>query len=228
MGKEDIHSRIQDLAETAPVTGAFPQIYESLFKLPENYQGIKILDICGGVSSFSEWVNQNGGIPQAIDFNYAFLGTLIDNYKDTFKNVMDQDPNPNLEDYQKGFEMRLTPFALSLDQHPSIYIAASATHLPFKDNYYDYVVSLNGIFGTLDEDPDILKMALNEAIRVVKKGGTVQLAPTGEYPTLSPQETRNQSRTITELQQNRQIKISYEKRVFKDRMSGVLTLTKKK
>lgn len=68
-------------------------------------------------------------------------------------------------------------FIDSIDGYPERYIGASATDLPFTDGSFDRVVSFYGIFGVMDEDVDLLRASVAEAIRVLKQGGTLQIGP---------------------------------------------------
>jgi ubiquinone/menaquinone biosynthesis C-methylase UbiE len=227
MEKEQLIDKVYQLAEMSPVTGAEPQMYDEIFKLPKDITGISILDIGAGMSLFSEAVFQEGAKPIAIDVNYDQPKRLLENFTQTFRAVMNNNSTQDVQASQEYFDQKVQLFEYSFSQlHPDLYIPASATHLPFKPNTFDLVVSLNGIFGTLDVDADLMRAGLNEAIRVVKRGGLVQVAPTGMFFSLSPQERQNQQGAIQELKKNRTITVSETQRMFSYRSVKVLSLKK--
>lgn len=57
------------------------------------------------------------------------------------------------------------------------YIAGTATALPFKDNSFDFVYSLQAISQFLITDSQIFLKSIEEALRVLRRGSQLQLHP---------------------------------------------------
>ena len=108
------------------------------------------------------------------------------------------------------------------------YVAASATALPFRDAYFDVVLSFNGIFGTLDFTLILLRQGLLEAVRVLRPGGSIQLLPFQQGPVLNDVERANQLVAVRDLAALPGIEVSDEVARSEPGMGGVrrLTITK--
>ena len=57
------------------------------------------------------------------------------------------------------------------------YAAALSTALPFPDETFDFVFSINCLTHGLDRDPQLLPKVFDEATRVLKTGGELQVYP---------------------------------------------------
>lgn len=227
MVERDLFAKIEQLAEETQVTGAVPDLYKELFSLPEAIRGERILDVCSGYSIFSDWALEQGAKPTAIDINYGNLDRLQINLVRTFASVLMQEGIDYDAEVADIFQSLVLAFNASFATNPSLYITGSATHLPIKDNSFDRMVSLNGIFGTLDHDREILMQSLKEAIRVVKVGGKIHLAPSDLHPTLTFDEYLNQNLALLTLGLDPNIDISREKKVVFDESYSVVTITKR-
>ncbi len=153
-------AKIAELALRMPVTGnsaAYLLPYYEM-RFVQDATGERILDVCAGGSDLTAALLSMGADAYALDFGYYD--------KHTHKKILSEGNRPpNLI------------FLTSLDEHPQRYIGASATDLPFPDGSFDRVMSFYGIFGVMDEETDLLNESMIEALRVLKKGGKLQVGP---------------------------------------------------
>ena len=159
------------LAGQAEVTGIAWRSLARFYALPGALEGLTVLDVCAGMSDSVYRLRQAGADAYAIDTCYADLDAMFAQHRKGFevtaRNVFGVEP-----DSARGQELYRSfteGFIAGLDG--SSYVAASATALPFRDGFFDLVLSFNGIFGTLDFAPALLRDALLEAVRVVQPGG---------------------------------------------------------
>ena len=117
-------------------------------------------------------------------------------------------------------------FKDSLRKYPGHYIPASAHALPFDDNSFDIVTSSYTIFGVTSINMGLLEQSFDEALRVVKPGGSLQLIPVTLTPGLSPVELTNQREVLKGLYDNRNLKLDYKKSPLGGAIVGRLAITK--
>jgi SAM-dependent methyltransferase len=65
----------------------------------------------------------------------------------------------------------------NLGRHSENYIGALAGELPFQDDTFDFAFSLQTISFFLIRDREVFMHSVNEALRVLKPGGELQLQP---------------------------------------------------
>jgi ubiquinone/menaquinone biosynthesis C-methylase UbiE len=187
------------LARGAEVTGIAWRSLARFYALPDVLNGLKVLDVCAGMSDSVYRLRQAGAQAYAIDTCYADLDEMLASHRKGFevtaRNVFGVEP-----DSQRGRQLyRSFTEGFVAGVEGSSYVAASATALPFGDAYFDLVLSFNGIFGTLDFAPVLLREALLEAVRVVRPGGSVQLLPFQQGPVLNDHERANQLAAVRDL-----------------------------
>jgi SAM-dependent methyltransferase len=191
------------IAERAEVTGVGWRSLSRFYSLPDGLNGLRVLDVCSGMSDFAYQLRKQGAEAYALDLFYADLSVLrsrhLTNFDGIARNVFHTEPNSDqgkslYRSYVDGFEA-------GLRTSPSIYVGASATALPFPASSFDLVTSFNGIFGTLDFDLPVLTTALDEAIRVLRPDGTLQIVPYQEGPVLDDTECRNQREAVARLRE---------------------------
>jgi ubiquinone/menaquinone biosynthesis C-methylase UbiE len=68
-------------------------------------------------------------------------------------------------------------FTDSIKQNPERYKAGFASSLPFEDDFFDVVYSINSVLGYVDVDSAVLLRSVSEFIRVTKAGGRIILCP---------------------------------------------------
>ena len=129
-----------------------------------------------------------------------------DNFDATCQDVFDAEPGS--EQAEALYGSFVQGFIESLTTVPSIYVAGSATALPFRSKSFDLVTSFNGLFGALDFDLDVLVTALLEAVRVIKPGGRVQLIPFQDSPILDHSERQIQCAAIEALAKTAAVELS--------------------
>ncbi len=175
--------RLKDLADRMPVTGNSASYllpyYEMHFM--QDATGKSILDVCSGGSDLTAALLSLGADAYAVDLGY------IDKEGHS-KRLTERGRSVNLN------------YLSSIEENPERYIGASATDLPFPDESFDEVLSNYGIFGVLDEEYDLLGRALDEAIRVLKKGGRLQIGPVIDKKDQIPEKAKaNQLKAIDVL-----------------------------
>ena len=211
--KNEARSAIESLlsiAARAEVTGIAWRSLRRFYALPEMLQGLRILDVCAGMSDGVYRLRGQGAAAYAVDTCYADLARMYVShhagFEVTARGVFGVEP-----DTPRGQELyRAFTEGFDAGLGAGIYVAASATALPFHDASFDHVLSFNGIFGTLDYDAGVLGAALEEALRVTKPGGEVQIVPYQEGPVLSDLERANQRVAVEALAGTPGIELSVE------------------
>lgn len=130
---------------------------ENYYVPQENYQGKKILDVGAGVSDFTDMLLEKGADAYALDYGYKDLDEFLSR--------------------ASGWWAEGQRFLSHYKENPQRYIYGLAHHLPFESNTFDAVTSYFGIFGAMDEDVDVAKACINDAIRVLKPDGILQIGP---------------------------------------------------
>jgi SAM-dependent methyltransferase len=162
------------------------------------------------MSDFAYRLRQRGAEAYALDFAYHDLAGMRmrhrDNFDATCQDVFGAEPGSE----QAGalYSSFVQGFTESLTAVPSIYVAGSATALPFLSNSFDLVTSFNGLFGALDFDPNVLLAALTEAVRVIRPGGCVQLIPFQEGPILNGVERQVQRAAVETIARTEAVELS--------------------
>ena len=181
------------------MTGIGWRSQSRFYALPDVLGGLKVLDICAGMSDSVHYLREQGAEAYAVDTAYADLEAMYARHYASFevtaRTVFGLEP-----DSARGVELyrSLTAGFVAGAQGGGC-VAASATALPFPDACFDLVLSFNGIFGTLDFDAGVLASALAEAVRVTKPGGSIQLVPYQHGPVLSDLERSNQATAVHAL-----------------------------
>ncbi len=105
----------------------------------------------------------------------------LDMIKDTRrKNIVQgaarQEREHNLS-YVRQQRQARDAFFGNLARHSGNYLAALAGELPFQDNSFDFVFSLQTISFFLIRNREVFMNSVHEALRVLKPGGELQLQP---------------------------------------------------
>jgi len=191
-------SKLLAIASRSEVTGVPWRSLLQFYELPAELRGIRALDVCSGMSDFAYRLRENGADAHALDIAYHDLAAMRSRHRANFDATSEdvfgaKRDSPQAQALYGSF---VQGFEDSLVVAPSIYIAASATALPLRNNSMDLVTSFNGLFGALDFDVEILVAALSEVIRVVRPGGSIQLVPFQEGPVLSDSEKEIQRKAV--------------------------------
>jgi SAM-dependent methyltransferase len=194
------------LAREVGITAHEAGHLRDVFDLPKKLRRARVLDIGSGLSDFPAWLRARGAEAYALDLTYGhgMEWVLADSIERAAEDV---DKEPEALTFTQKMAER---FRASLAAMPSMYIAASALDLPFKSGSFDLVISSLGIFGTLDHDYALLEAGLNEALRVLRRGGKLQLSPVF-YRAVKPAEHAceiNQRRIIDALRKNNRLQVS--------------------
>ncbi|MPZ48363.1 MAG: methyltransferase domain-containing protein [Dehalococcoidia bacterium] len=177
-----------------------------VFELPKKLRNARVLDIGTGLSDFPAWLRARGAEAYGLDLTYGrgMDWVINDSIQRAAEDVYKE---PEALTFTQQMADR---FRASLAPAPAIYVAASALDLPFKNGSFDLVTSSLGIFGTLDHDYEMLQTGFNEALRVLRRGGKLQLSPVF-YRAVKPAERAcevNQRRLIAGLKKNNRLQVS--------------------
>lgn len=149
-----------------------------LFTFTQKEKGSRFLDVGGGGSDITAHLIELGYDAYAIDPRYKSKPDLKGHVKKHLANMSSRHKgDPTWTTYIREQEVALEGFLQSAKENPEHYKAATATNIPFPGEYFDMVFSLNAVTEYLDLNPDVLAKAVQECLRVTKKGGTVQLHP---------------------------------------------------
>lgn len=162
------------LVEHAPPTSLPARLAFDCLHLPEDLQGLRILDVGAGGSSMIADLLEKGADAYAVDPKYKsradMKGRILNHNKTGFAEKEDQIiRNEALE-----------RFLQSIKQNPERYKVAYATNLPFPDEHFDLVFSIAAVTVYSDLDKLVLKKIMDEIVRVTKPGGQIQLYPLQE------------------------------------------------
>lgn len=159
------------LLEIAVPSGAsFREITECIL-LPERVEGLRILDVGAGASDATAELLRFGADAYAIDPLFRSKSELRGKVKKHNRLVVDK------TDLKIERANAIERFAQSIKKNPERYVQASATSIPFEENFFDIVYSRIAILPYLDFDIEILTQAIQECLRVTKPGGSIRLFP---------------------------------------------------
>jgi len=195
-----------ELAREVGITAHEAAHLRDVFDLPKKLRRVKVLDIGSGLSDFPAWLRARGADVYALDLTYGngMDWVVADSIE---RAAADVDREPEALVFTEKMAER---FRASLAATPSMYIAASALDLPFKSGSFDLITSSLGIFGTLDHDYALLETGFNEALRVLRRGGKLQISPVF-YRAVKPAEHAcevNQRRLIEALRKNNRLQVA--------------------
>jgi ubiquinone/menaquinone biosynthesis C-methylase UbiE len=227
------------LADTCPVSGndgymlldcyglAKQHAYDAEWK---DYKGKRILDVCSGVSDLTARLISYGADAYALDFGYADLNNLLKRAgkiklaheisssdqdqvnEEIFKQPIILDKTSHFFSSYRSYLLQKIKddlFIKSITKTPERYVAGFAHEIPFPSESFDAVVSSFGVFGVMDNDYDLLKLSVEEMIRVLQPDGHLRIVPLlPNRKDFSETEKTNQKRLIQDLQKREDIIIS--------------------
>lgn len=177
LGKEVLYQTEEALAQRFPCGATPADTAIQYLGLPQERIGLIIVDVAAGLSSLTPTLLAEGANVYAVDSVYGAtreeLEGLID---ETRTKTLASTPPGYFQEMDRLVREASGQFEVSYVACPDRYIKGYATRLPFPDNFADYAISMNGISGFIRE-PDVLIEAIKEALRIVKPGGKVVLAP---------------------------------------------------
>lgn len=215
---------LREIIENCQVSGNVTRDFKDFYTIPVTLRGLKTLDIGAGASDWTAWLESRGAEAMAVDPLYGDFEELRQKYLDTkYAEMIHASKQagriPLSKDHPRFldfvFDIYWEKFRDSFFNGTSLYIPASFDALPFKDSSFDRVFSFYGIFGAGDHEYGLLKDAVHEAIRVVKTGGILQLAPvlTGE---MNEDQFRNQWKVTEEIMGDRNLTCNLSSRMIGD------------
>jgi ubiquinone/menaquinone biosynthesis C-methylase UbiE len=185
-----------------PSSTSWQEVFRSV-NMPEQVDGLTILDVGGGASDTTAKLIELGADAYAIDPRYKNMGQL----KGEVRAINTQyDPKD-----QREIDDALERFKLSTKTHKDHYLDASAISLPFPDNHFDLVFSKTAVLFYLDVDIGILNTAVDECLRVTKSKGTIRFFPFKDIEPTWPDQLnklriQNNQRLFESLKQDQRAK----------------------
>lgn len=194
----ELSHRIYRLAKECPVSGNDSvRLMEFHNLVAENgrgawdsYKNKKVLDVCGGVSDFTARLLQNGADAYALDYGYDDIGEL----------------------YIRSGNRPAGLFPRSIELNKERYVSGSAHNLPFDSETFDAVTSYYGIFGVIDDDLDLARDSIDEAIRVLRPEGILSVGPLMSGH-ITKKQAKSEGEIIKELEKRTDV-ITYVRKPF--------------
>lgn len=163
----------RQLLAIIPVSSGTWQRTRETLDFPEDVSGMRILDIGAGGSDLTAKLLEDGADAYAVDPLYKSRSDVKGKARLQLEHIQS---HGDRNYYRQSLEA-LERFSESIKGNPDRYKIAFATNLPFPDNYFDLVFSSAAILGYLDIDYELLLKSTQEALRVTKPCGKVQLWP---------------------------------------------------
>lgn len=147
---------------------------------PKTMQGLRILDVGAGQSGCVSWCASRGADAYGIDPRYGDLERLdidTDRSLEDIRKKFLRDFGHDWESYRASIEYSRRRFREHLQADGDHYKEAFAGNLPFPDNWFDFVYSINCITHGLDLEYSVFGKAVQETMRVLKSGCEMQTYP---------------------------------------------------
>lgn len=167
-----------DLALKSPTTAFDLEMLWKSIDFPRDVTGLLILDIGSGASLATTRLREMGARAFAVDFRYRDLKEMrrsIHGY------LMDPFKGARLSKEGKKFIKRMkksqATFFNDIGANDGSYVASLAGNLPFPDETFDICYSKACMTPNLIRDLDVFIPVFYEAMRVLKKGGELQISP---------------------------------------------------
>lgn len=222
--------RVRIIAQECPVTGNSWDVLKDFYVLPSNFNGLRVLDICAGESDLTASLIAKGADAIAVDYSYKNPDFLHRRRIQTYIKNLEREGITDdvlLRVAQLDAKVSTQRFKQSLAENSERYIQGSALDLPFADNSFDEVFSFWGIVGVFEDHMFSFRRAVNEAIRVTKPGGRIQIGPAAEK-SQTYQGRINTSRVTTELMtRTDEVRVSTDFFDFRGDSVQRVTITKK-
>ena len=225
--------RLVAFAEKFPASGNPAEYLLPYYEIDSRYdvEGKKILDVCAGGSSLTDALLKMGADAYALDLGYSNPRAFIEKIRMGFSGHHQDSSSHTTEPSEhnaRGTGVLSMNFVDSIDGYPERYRPGSATSIPFPDKSFDRLFSFYGIFGVLDEEADLLDAAINEALRVLKDSGEIQIGPllSGD---LSDRGLQNQRDLLEKLKARADLRVSATEELYpSDPVGGSRQLRKLK
>ena len=153
-------------------------------ELPADVHGRSILDIGAGTSTTSMDFARRGARFVALDLRFRNAdeiqqssGEYFTGYRSNLDDPRLKSRNPLLRHVYNGDREDSKRFFRDFARNSQgIYVAGDLWKLPFAENSFDFVFSIRCLSDCY-VDTDIFVQAASEALRVAKRGSTVQISP---------------------------------------------------
>lgn len=160
----------KDVANISPTSALSWDRAKSILRLPEEVSKLRVLDVGAGASDITAALLSQGADAYAVDPKYNSKSNIRGQIQAQLK-------TPYYVDRKREVQETLERFMESIKTNPDHYKTAMGTNMPFSDDFFDVVFSLGAISGYLDVDRNLFLAAIQECLRVLKPGGTLQLMP---------------------------------------------------
>jgi ubiquinone/menaquinone biosynthesis C-methylase UbiE len=161
----------EELLELATVSALPWSKGRGLLQFPENVNGLSILDVGGGGSDITASLVELGADAFALDPRYRKKSEIEEAIKSQFQSPACPMPTRIM------LNQTLKRFLASIKSAPERYKAASATQIPFADDRFDIVFSIDTVTAFLDRDRETFLASIKECLRVAKPGGLLKFLP---------------------------------------------------
>jgi len=208
--RKDLLAREKNISERSYSTAANFRIVNHFIEFPPVLSKLRILDIGTGASPAVLELNRRGARAIAYDIRYEKLGELQESVEryigdpsyssrqentQAIKKLFDEEVQvfPATEAYKNIQISSLKIFLEAAKKRELSCVAGIASHLPFRDESFDFVYSLQTISQFLLEDRDVFMQSIMEALRVLKTDGQLKLHPWEINPYALSQSPERQS-----------------------------------
>lgn len=159
-----------ELIELAAVSALPWSKGKELIQLPDDVRGLSFLDVGAGASDICATLLELGADAYAIDPRYRKKSEIIELMR------MQIHSAPNLP-LRIAINQTVKKFGASIKDAPERYKAASAAQIPFPDNTFDFVFSIDTVTAFFDRHREMFFQSIKECLRVTKPGGCLKFTP---------------------------------------------------
>ncbi len=167
---ENLTARGMNVVDRLPTTVAPVDGVRELIDLPSSLKGKLVLDIGAGVTDRPTYFNNHGARLVSVDINYSNPDKMFNEAALFVKSALGSEGDL----YKKAAGNFFIDY-LKINRS-GVYVTGDAMNLPFKDNTFDFAYSTHCLVSFM-HDPEMFGMAIQEALRVIKKGGKLQVSP---------------------------------------------------
>lgn len=168
----------QQITQTTPMSSTPWQEVVAYVGLPPRLRGLRVLDVGAGASNTTAHLLSQGVDSYALDPHYNKRASVLEDLTKPSVEHLIRHGNPR---QARAERIAMAEFLRSYRRFRERYIPASATAMPFEDDYFDIVFSVRTLSGYLDFDVLTFLKAMRECLRVTKSNGKIVLYPFETY-----------------------------------------------
>ena len=153
----------------------------AVIDFPVKLTGLRILDAGAGESDCVAWLSLQGAYAYAIDPRYRDLQQLKHDMDMTIDSKLRKVASRYGADHaqllQSSIERTRANFRRDTKINIKHYAAALIGCLPFIDEVFDFIYSIDCIGKGIDEDESLFRQSVQDTLRVLRHGGELQIYP---------------------------------------------------